>query len=180
MNPASLPEHVVNKLSDLLGVAQLLGLAAVVVIGGAALTSTLLLLRVGLPRVVARLDAAAVSRSGWRRFAIGLFNVPPLLVLAIALGSQGGTRALGILVLAILIALAVLGLTVEASILGQRLLALAGRETREPAATLTGGALLTGVFLLPFLGWAAFAAILIRATGTAVSGLLARRRASSI
>jgi hypothetical protein len=74
----------------------------------------------------------------------------------------------------LLLALLVLGLTVEAAALGRRLWALAGRDAGEPAATLAGGALLTGSVLLPFIGWAAFAAILIRATGTAVTGLFAR------
>jgi hypothetical protein len=178
MPASTLPPEAAARLAALIGVARLLGIAASIAVAGAALTATLLLLRVGLPRMVGRLEAAALARSGWRRFAIGAVNAPPLLILAVALGSRDPTRPLGILVFLLLVALMTLGLIVEAALLGRRLLSLSGREPAEPAATVAGGALLTGACLLPVVGWTAFAAILVRATGTAVSGLLGRAAAN--
>ncbi len=171
---ANLPPDVAAKLAAALDVAHTLGVAALLVLAGLGLTATLLLLRTGLTRLVRRFDDAADHRSGWRRFAIGVINTAALLLVAVALGSRPDTKGLGVLVFALWAVLAVFGLTAETARLGRCLLELARREPTDAIGTIVGGLILTGCLLLPFLGWAALAGLILRATGTGVSGLFTR------
>lgn len=158
----------------------LLGLELAALLIGCGLTATLTVLRAGMPSLVARADAAAEARGVWRRFLIGLLNGPALLLLAMALGSKPDGKPLSLVVLAVLIALALWGLAGQVPRLGRRVLALGRpRETSPLAETLTGGAALTSAFLLPVVGWIAFAAILLLAVGTGVSALFTRRPAGT-
>jgi O-antigen/teichoic acid export membrane protein len=158
-------------------VTGLLGLELAVLLIGCGLTATLTVLRAGLPSFVSRADAAAETRSASRRFLIGLLNGPVLLLLAMALGSKPDSKPLALVVLMVLIAIALWGLAGQLPRLGRRVLALGRpRETSPLAETLTGGAALTGAFLLPFVGWIAFGAVLLLAVGTGVSALFLRRQ----
>jgi hypothetical protein len=179
MNAAPLPPDVSAKLGAALDVAHTLGVAALLVLAGLGLTATLLLLRTGMTRMVRRFDDAADSRSGWRRFAVGALNTLALLLLAAALGSHPNTKGLGVLFFALWAVVAAFGLTAETARIGRCFLQLAGREPSDGAGAIAGGLILTGSLLLPFLGWAALAGLIIRATGTGIFGLFSRGTSSS-
>ena len=175
MSAATLAPDTTVKLAAALDVAHTLGVAAVLILGGLGLTATLLMLRTGLTRMVRRFDDAAGVRSGWRRFVLGLLNTAALLLLAVALGSHPATKAVGVLVFALWAVITSFGLTAEAARIGRCFLQLAGREPNDGTGTVLGGLIVTGTLLLPFLGWAALAGLIVRATGTGVFGLFARR-----
>jgi len=174
MSPAAMSPDVTPKLAAALDAAHTLEVAALLILAGLGLTATLLLLRTGMTRMVRRFDDAAESRPGWRSFAIGALNALGLLLLAVALGSHPQTKPLGVLFFAAWVVIAAFGLTAETARIGRCFLRLAGREVNDASATVVGGLILTGSLLLPFLGWAALAGFLVRATGTGVFGLFTR------
>jgi hypothetical protein len=174
MSPAAMPPDLTPKLAAALDAAHTLEVAALLILAGLGLTATLLLLRTGMTRMVRRFDDAAESRPGWRRFAVGALNALGLLLLAIALGSHPSTKPLGVFFFAVWVVISAFGLTAEAARIGRCFLQLAGRESNDGAGTVVGGLILTGTLLLPFLGWAALAGLLVRATGTGVFGLFTR------
>lgn len=146
----------------------------VVLFAGCGLTALLIVLRAAWPGLAARADAAAETRSSGRRFLLGLLNGPALLLLATALGGKGEHKPLSLAVLAILVALALWGLSSGVPRLGRRALALGGRQGSPLFETLAGGAALTGACLLPLVGWIAFGAVLLSAVGTGVGALFTR------
>lgn len=149
--------------------------ALVVILAGIGLTAVLTVLRAGLPSLASRVDAAAARRSGLRRLAIGLLNGPVLFFLAAAFGDQARSKPLSALFLLALVVLSVLGLTAEVPAIGRRVLALGKRETSDLAHVLAGGAAVTGCFLVPVVGWAVCAVVLLTAIGTGVSSLFLPR-----
>ena len=149
--------------------------ALVVLLAGIGLTAVLTVLRAGLPSLASRLDAAAARRSGLRRLAIGLLNGPVLFFLAAASGGQARGKPLSLFFLLVLVVLSVLGLTAEVPAIGRRILALGKGETSDLAHVLAGGAAVTGCFLVPVVGWAVCAVVLLTAIGTGVSSLFLPR-----
>jgi hypothetical protein len=174
--PVEIPAH---KLLALLDLANLIGLAAIVILVGAGLTATIAIARAVFPNVAAGLDDASSRRSRWRRFAIGLLNGPALLFLGLAFSGRPATKPIGVVLLFALAFLMLAGLTAEVPRLGRRLLLLSGRAGTPLAHVAAGGGALTAAFLVPVLGWALFASIVVLGIGSAVSWLFTRRRSTA-
>lgn len=173
MNPA--PDLTAHKLAGLLDLANLVAIALVILLAGAALTATVATLRTAFPGIAAGLDEASGRRSRVRRLLIGLLNGPALFLLAVAFGSRAGTKPVGVLLFLALLSLGLLGLGAELPRLGRSLFRSAGRSGSPLGHTLAGGAALTVAFLVPFLGWALFAGVLLIGIGSAVSWIFTPR-----
>ena len=157
-----------------------LAFALVVLLAGLGLTGLLTLLRASFPSQATRWDAASAERSGPRRLAIGLLNGPVLFLLAAALGNHGSLKLLSLLLLLTLVFLLLAGLAAEIPLLGQRVLAMGKRDASELGRLLTGGAVFTASFLIPFVGWAACGIVALMAVGTSVCALFRRRPRSAV
>jgi len=153
------------------------GFELALLLGGSGLIALVILLRAAWPSAAARADAAAETRGPGLRFVLGLLNGPALLLLATALGRRNEQKALGLLVLSVLVALALWGFCGDLPRLGRRVLAQAQttRAGTPLTETLVAGAVLTGALLLPFAGWIAFGLAFLLAVGTGVSALFTRR-----
>jgi len=171
--PVEIPTH---KLVGLVDIANLIGLAAVVILVGAGLTATIAIARAVFPNVAAGLDDASSRRSRWRRLAIGLLNGPAFLFLGLAFSSRPATKPIGVLLLVALVLLVLAGLSAEVPRLGRRLLIQSGRSGTPLAHVAAGGGALTAAFLVPVVGWALFASIVVLGIGSAVSSVFTRRR----
>lgn len=163
------------KLSGVLDLLAILEVAAIILLAAAGLTAVLLLVRAGLPRLAARLDQASFSRSVWRRLLVGILNAVVLFFLGAILTNQGRLKALGLLLFALLIGLALLGLAAEVSKLGSRMRRSSGGSSEQLADTIAGGATVGVSLLLPFVGWAVFLGLVLVSVGTAVSAVFSRR-----
>jgi len=163
------------KLSGVLDLLALLEIAALILLAGAGLTAVLLLLRAGMPRLAARLDQASFARSVWRRLLVGTLNAVVLFLLGAILANQAGLKGLGLLLFALLIGLALLGLAAEVPKLGSRMRRSGGGSSEQLADTIVGGAAVGLSLLLPFVGWAVFLGLVLVSVGTAVSAVFSRR-----
>lgn len=142
-------------------------------LGAAGASALALLVRALAPRAVASADAVAATRSGIRRFLMGLFNGPALFLLSVLLMKSGPGKVPGVLLFVLLAGLLLFGLAAELPALGDRLLPGTG-ESRLRASALAGALLAVGMFV-PFLGQAAALVVLLRGLGTAVFWLFTRR-----
>lgn len=168
-----------QKLEGLLGLANLIGIALVVLAIGAGLTALVAILRAAYPGAAASLDEASARRSRLRRFLIGLLNGPALFILGIAFGSKPATKSIGVLLVVLLAAVVLLGLCAEVPRIGRSLFRTAGRGGTPLSHTLAGGLFLTLAFWVPFAGWLVTAGVVLVGVGSAVSWIFtARSRAA--
>lgn len=142
-------------------------------LGAAGASALALLVRALAPRAVASADGVAATRSGIRRFLMGLFNGPALFLLSVLLMKGGPGKVPGVLLFVLLAGLLLFGLAAELPALGDRLLSGTG-ESRLRASALAGALLAVGMFV-PILGQAAALVVLLRGLGTAVFWLFTRR-----
>ncbi|MBL8111694.1 MAG: hypothetical protein JNK60_02335 [Acidobacteria bacterium] len=157
-------------------------------LGAAGASALALLVRALAPRAVASADGVAATRSGVRRFLMGLFNGPALFLLSVLLMKSGPGKVPGLILFALLTGLLLFGLAAELPTLGERLLVDEGNPggpvgpQRNPSgiparlrASALAGALLAVALFVPFLGQAAALVVLLRGLGTAVFWLFTRR-----
>jgi hypothetical protein len=168
-----------QKVDAVLGFANLLGFALVVLAIGAGLTALISILRAAFPGAAGSLDEASARRSRLRRLVIGALNGPALFVLAVAFGSKPATKAIGIVLVIALAFLALAGLCAEVPRIGRGLLRTAGRAGTPFSHALVGGLFLTLAFWVPFAGWIVFAGVLLVGIGSAVSWIFTRRTPSA-
>ena len=152
-------------IGDVLGiVAFLVGLGGT---GWAMTVAMGLLFPEGAARASAATDGAFVR--GLAPLAAGVLGL-------VLLGGTPVMKALGWILLLLVLSLASLGLAGLSGVVGRRI-AAAQPGMGEYAATLRGAGFLVAACLLPVLGWFLFAPVaFVVALGTGVSGL-ARRRA---
>lgn len=143
-------------------------------LGAAGASALALLVRALAPRAVASADGVAATRSGIRRFLMGLFNGPALFLLSVLLIKSGPGKVPGLILFALLTGLLLFGLGAELPTLGERLLGGDPGPARLRASTLAGALLAVAMFV-PFLGQAAALVVLLRGLGTAVFWLFTRR-----
>lgn len=143
-------------------------------LGAAGASALALLVRALAPRAVASADGVAATRSGIRRFLMGLFNGPALFLLSVLLMKSGPGKVPGLILFALLTGLLLFGLAAELPILGERLLGGDSGGARLRASALAGALLAVGMFV-PFLGQATALVVLLRGLGTAVFWLFTRR-----
>ncbi|MCG3193978.1 MAG: hypothetical protein DIJKHBIC_03234 [Thermoanaerobaculia bacterium] len=150
----------------------LAGVLALFVLAGTVAAA--LILRALMPATAARLDDVVEQHGDGRRFLMGLFNGPALLLVSILLLKSEPGKLPGFLLLLGLMFLIVLGLVAELPAVAG---GLPGAGEMGPVGrTLWAGALLSVVNLLPFLGQAIALFLLLRALGTGVFFLFTRPR----
>ena len=164
-----------QKLDAVLGLANLIEAALVILAIGAGLTALVAILRASFPGLTASLDEASARRSRMRRFWIGLLNGPALFVLAIAFGGKPATKAVGVVLFIVLLAISLAGLCAEVPRIGQSLFRTAGRVGTPLSHTLAGGLFLTLACWIPFVGWLVLAGVLFVGIGSVVSWIFTRR-----
>jgi hypothetical protein len=167
-----------QKLDAVLGLANLIEAALVILAIGAGLTALVAILRAVFPGMTASLDEASARRSRLRRLGIGLLNGPALFILAIAFGGKPSTKPVGIVLVIALLAISLAGLCAEVPRIGRRLFQTAGRAGTPLSHTLAGGLFLTLGCWVPFAGWIVLAAVLLLGIGSVVSWIFTRRRAA--
>ncbi len=155
---------------------QVLSLLLLIALAGAALIACGALADLLLPRLIAR-SGAILLAAPRRTMAVGLVNALFFGVLVAALGSGGElARLLSLLMLTVALALATVGVTAIARIVGDRLRPAAGPYQRLAS----GFGLLVGASLLPVVGWVAVAGLtLIAGLGAAIVALLRREPANA-
>jgi len=129
-------------------------LLLVIIIVAVCLLATLILLVALLPQV-SRQSQAALRRSPWRAFFIGLVNYL-FLGGIIAVVSQAGIGWLNLLALLLLLgltAVTALGLSGLVTLAGERVAALHSQAMSPLKQTIWGALLLELACLLPFAGW---------------------------
>jgi hypothetical protein len=130
---------------------NIIALALVAIVVGAAIDALLLLIATVCPGVVRR-ARGSVEKMPIRSFLIGLINFVFFgLIAAAFLSGRELIQVFGLIVLTVLMSLVVAGLAAVASMLGERLLpdAVRGRQM------LAGGLVLELASLVPLVGWIA-------------------------
>ncbi|HEX9925894.1 MAG TPA: hypothetical protein VGD99_24775 [Anaerolineae bacterium] len=146
-------------------VARLInGLAVLILIMliGLCLGALLAVLAALLP-AAGRRSQAALLRSPWRAFFIGLANYLFLGGISlILLNTEVRPLALvGVIIAAALISITLIGLTGLVTLTGERLAALRSRETSPFSHLVWGTVTVTLAGLLPFIGWFLLAPVLL-------------------
>ena len=157
------------------GLAVLLLLVMVVV----CLIATIVALTALLPGITGR-SQAALNRSPWRAFFIGLVNYIFLTGIALIIFEAGLDilNLIGILILGFLAAVTALGLSGLAQLTGERLAEMRSGDMSPLKRVVWGAVVLELTGLLPFVGWFLLTpAILMAAFGAAVLGWRSRKQA---
>ena len=143
---------------------------------GFGLTAAVLLVRAFRRESCEILDRIVAERSPSYQFFVGLFNFVVFFLLAAACLNIGPLRLLGLGILFGIGVLMIFGLAARMHTVGSDVLAL-GRSARpsEVACVLVGGGVLTGVFLVPFLGQLIWLVMLLQCFGTALLWLFSRK-----
>jgi hypothetical protein len=131
-----------------------------------------------LPGLSAR-SRARLAQAPRRSFLIGLINGVFFFVLAALLGNSGvGLLALlGMLLLATLVFLSVIGFGAVAGTVGRRLFELWARPASAGAQMLIGSVTLEALIFIPFVGWLTLFVLGTGGFGAALLALWRRRGA---
>jgi hypothetical protein len=153
--------------------ANLIGLTLGVLALGVGLAALLLLCDVVFPNLVARARHNA-EHMPLRSLLVGLINLSFFGLLAVAfLSGDEGARALGLLVVTVLLSFVAPGLAAVARLVGERL------RPDDPSAVrrlLVGAATLELAALVPLVGWFAVTALVgLLGYGAVVIALVRRR-----
>ncbi len=143
------------------GIILLLGL-------GAGITAFMVWGRATFPRIADAAERVVRDNSAWRTFWIGLVNVVVAFLLVALFGKMGqAVPPMGLLALGVLAGVLVMAFRGGLGIwpdYGHRILGVDDPPS-DLQATLTGGALLTGLLLLFPIGLAFFGYVLVRSLG---------------
>jgi hypothetical protein len=155
-----------------------LGLLILLVLVGVCLIAFFVVLTSLLPTASAR-SRAALTRSPWRAFFIGLANYLFLGGIALVLLNAGNEvlGLVGALIVAFLTVITAIGLTGLVAITGERVVALQHQDSSRLKQLIWGTIALALAGLLPFVGWFLLTPVLLMiAFGAAVLAWRNRRQ----
>jgi hypothetical protein len=163
-----------EKLISLIDQVGLLTVGLICLFIGTGLTATVIAARASWPRAAKQMDVIVNRITALRRCLLGLINGVVLFIF-MAVAFNLGIKLLGLLLLATLLAGIIAGLMAELAYLGRRVILMREDLANDFVATLTGGILLTTMFLLPFIGQMVFFYLAARSIGNTVYWLFKRR-----